>query len=127
MGGMALRMELFVRDVRAAVAFYRDVLGFTVERESPGYVSVRNGDVVFDIGPEDGLPEGHHFGREALRRQKGVGVEIVLEVDDVAAYERRVRDAGYAVAAPLKQRPWGLTDFRVVDPDGYYVRVTSRG
>lgn len=24
----------------------------------------------------------------------------------------------------LSDRPWGLLDFRVADPDGYYVRVT---
>jgi hypothetical protein len=23
------------------------------------------------------------------------------------------------------RQPWGLTDFRVADPDGYYVRFTS--
>ncbi len=27
---------------------------------------------------------------------------------------------------PLLVRPWGLTDFRVADPDGYYLRITSR-
>jgi lactoylglutathione lyase len=24
----------------------------------------------------------------------------------------------------LREQPWGLHDFRVVDPDGYYLRVT---
>jgi lactoylglutathione lyase len=24
----------------------------------------------------------------------------------------------------LCDRPWGLRDFRVVDPDGYYLRIT---
>ena len=51
--------------------------------------------------------------------------EIVLEVDDVRAERDRV-----AVLWPLEEdlleRPWGLTDFRVVDPAGYYVRLTSR-
>jgi hypothetical protein len=28
------------------------------------------------------------------------------------------------LAEPLTDRPWGLRDFRVVDPDGYYLRVT---
>jgi hypothetical protein len=26
----------------------------------------------------------------------------------------------------LQPRPWGLEDFRLVDPDGYYLRVTFR-
>jgi hypothetical protein len=27
----------------------------------------------------------------------------------------------------LAARSWGQTDFRLIDPDGYYVRVTSAG
>jgi lactoylglutathione lyase len=26
----------------------------------------------------------------------------------------------------LQDRPWGLTDFRIIDPAGYYLRVTGR-
>ncbi len=25
----------------------------------------------------------------------------------------------------MRDRPWGLRDFRVVDPDGYYLRLTA--
>ncbi|WP_366663858.1 hypothetical protein [Geobacillus subterraneus] len=25
----------------------------------------------------------------------------------------------------LKQQEWGMTDFRLTDPDGYYLRITS--
>jgi hypothetical protein len=28
------------------------------------------------------------------------------------------------VVEPLRSRPWGLTDFRVTDPDDYYLRIT---
>ena len=54
------------------------------------------------------------------------GVEIVLEVDDVAAAHDRVLAAGYPVEEDLRRRPWGLTDFRLHDPAGYYLRITSR-
>jgi uncharacterized glyoxalase superfamily protein PhnB len=50
----------------------------------------------------------------------------VLEVDDVEAFYRHVVSSNWPRAAELQRRPWGLTDFRVVDPDGYYWRVTSR-
>jgi hypothetical protein len=30
------------------------------------------------------------------------------------------------LAATLTDQPWGLRDFSVVDPDGYYLRVTHR-
>ncbi len=51
-------------------------------------------------------------------------MEIVLEVEDL---EAALADAAHAVAEPLQDRPWGLRDFRVSDPDGYYVRVTEGG
>ncbi len=52
-------------------------------------------------------------------------MEIVLEVEDVDGWYRRVSDSGYPVSEPLRERPWGLRDFRIVDPDGYYLRLTS--
>jgi hypothetical protein len=51
----------------------------------------------------------------------------VLELSDppelAALYERC--QARAVVAEELTSRPWGLTDFRLADPDGYYIRVTS--
>jgi lactoylglutathione lyase len=29
------------------------------------------------------------------------------------------------VSEPMRERPWGSKDFRIVDPDGYYLRLTS--
>ena len=54
------------------------------------------------------------------------GVELVLEVDDVAAERDLVTAAGWPLDQDLQNRAWGLTDFRVVDPAGYYLRITSR-
>jgi predicted enzyme related to lactoylglutathione lyase len=119
-------MELFVEDVDRSVAFYRDAFGFELSRRDPGYASIVNGDVVLGLGPIAKLPEhGGYFTRSRLEGAKGLGVEIVLEVEDVHAAHARVETAGHPVFEPLQTRPWGLTDFRVVDPDGYYLRITS--
>ena len=34
--------------------------------------------------------------------------------------------AGIELAEDLQEREWGLTDFRMRDPDGYYLRITDR-
>ncbi len=125
MADASLRLELFVLDLSESVAFYRDVLGFTVGNEQPDYVDVHLGDVTFGLGPQQGLPAGHHFSPAALAQQKGTGVEIVIE-DDIESFYERVVASGYPVASGLKKRPWGARDFRVIDPDGYYLRPTSR-
>jgi lactoylglutathione lyase len=72
------------------------------------------------------LPDDHPIQRRPGERLGG-GVEIVLEVDDIDAMYRHVVAQGSPRSAELMRRRWGLTDFRVTDPDGYYWRVTSRG
>ena len=118
---------MFVRDVGAAIAFYTEVMGFDLIREESGYSSLRRGEVVLGLGPIWKLPaEGGYFTRDIAEHRRGLGVEIVLEVDDLDAYHARFLASEYPVSEPLQERPWGLRDFRVVDPDGYYLRITSR-
>ena len=128
MSDARLRMELFVDDLDVSVAFWRDVLGFTVDRRDDGYASLRRGTVVLGLGPVSKLPAtgGPGFSQERLAVDKGAGGEIVLEVGDLDAAYRSCREAG-AVVEGLTGRPWGLTDFRITDPDGYYIRVTTAG
>ena len=38
----------------------------------------------------------------------------------------RVVAAGIELAEDLQEREWGLTHFRMRDPDGYYLRITDR-
>jgi catechol 2,3-dioxygenase-like lactoylglutathione lyase family enzyme len=123
-----LRLELFVDDMEASIAFYTRVLAFELARQEPGdYASLRLGGVVLGIGPVAKLPEeGGYFGRDIATLRRGLGVEIVLEVDDVDGCQERVADSGHPILEPLRDRPWGLRDFRISDPDGYYLRITSR-
>jgi lactoylglutathione lyase len=126
--GLGLRLELFVEDMGESVSFYRRALGFEVVREEHGdYASLRSGDIMLGIGPIAKLPEtGGYFTRSIASQRRGLGVELVMEVDDLSAAHRRGLESGHPVFEPPQQRPWGLWDFRIVDPDGYYLRVTSR-
>jgi predicted enzyme related to lactoylglutathione lyase len=62
---------------------------------------------------------------DGAARRPPTGVEIVLEVADLAAERERVQRSGWPVAEEITERPWGLTDFRILDPDGYYLRITT--
>ncbi len=120
---MTLRFEVFPVDLDATVDFYTRVLGFELvrdERSEPApYVFLRRDDVKVGAATRPPVQAPEH-------RRPPTGIELVLYVDDVAAERDRVRAAGWPLDEDLTPRPWGLADFRVVDPDGYYLRITSR-
>jgi catechol 2,3-dioxygenase-like lactoylglutathione lyase family enzyme len=60
-----LRLELFVEDMEASIAFYTRVPAFEVALHEPGdYASLRPGSAVLGIGPVAKLPEEDgYFGR----------------------------------------------------------------
>lgn len=123
---MMVRLELFVQDMEQAISFYVHILGFEVRGQEEDHASLRNGACLFGLGPIAKLPAEHYFTRSRLREARGLGVEIVLEVDDIHLMYEHVQSCGYPIEEPLQRRNWGLTDFRLVDPDGYYLRITSR-
>lgn len=119
-----LRCEIFPSDLDRTLRFYVDVLCFEVvrdqrEAESP-YLALERGDVRLGAArrPPVDAPD---------RRRPPTGVELVLEVDDVEAEQEHVASAGWEVSEPLRAQPWGLRDFRLEDPDGYYWRITETG
>jgi lactoylglutathione lyase len=120
--GARLRCEIFPSDLDRTLRFYVDVLCFDVVRderqaETP-YLALRRGDV--RLGAVARAPI-----TAAEARRPPLGVELVLEVDDVDAEHDRISVTTWPMTESLTLRPWGLKDFRVVDPDGYYWRITE--
>ena len=126
-GPIGAPVELHVPDFARAKDFYGR-LGFAVEREQPGpdgYLVMRRGRTAIAFWPgTEAAWEHHWFGRFPRETPRGFGVEIVIAVDDVTRLYEEVRDR-VDVVAPLVARPWGARDFRVVDPFGYYLRITQ--
>jgi len=120
---MTLRFEIFPAELDPVVDFYLRVLRFSMtkdQRDDPNpYVSMRRGAVQIGVlrasTPDVRAP-----------RRPPVGVELVLEVDDVVGERDRVTAVGWPLEEDLQDRPWGLTDFRIIDPAGYYLRITNR-
>lgn len=122
-----LRIEIFVENVERSAKFYEVVLGFVRESDAPGYAAVRRGEAAIGICAAADLPPGHYLRARLGEGIAGAGVEIVVEVDDVDAACAQAIAAGWPLLAPLRLMSWGARDFRLADPDGFYVRVTSRG
>jgi len=65
-----------------------------------------------------------YFSQFSKDAQRGLGIEIVIMVDDVEKYYGQVKEFANVVK-PLTLQPWGLYDFRTADPFGYYLRFTT--
>lgn len=116
----SLRIEIFPADLDRTVRFY-ERLGFHLIGRNDGpprYASLRYGDVRVGAAEAPAV--------DPQRRAYPAGTEIVIEVDDVVRERDRIAGAGLPLLEDRQHRPWGLQDFRLSDPDGYYFRFTSR-
>lgn len=137
MAGACLRIELFPTSLTRAIDFYTRVLGFTLLRHEPdspdsdgGYAYVSRDAIRIGFATKDVSQYPQSVKNPADRsqfRMWPVGVEIVVEVDDLKAERERVVQAGWPLDEDVKSQEWGLTDFRIRDPDGYYLRITDKG
>ena len=51
----------------------------------------------------------------------------MIEVGDLVAERDATVAAGYPLKEDIIERSWGLASFRLHNPDGYYLRFTTRG
>lgn len=120
---MTLRCEIFPPDLDATVDFYTRVLCFTLDRDDrhtdKPYIALRRGEVLLGAA-------GRDVAVARNQRCPPTGVELVLEVEDVVTEHDHVRRQGWPLEEDLVTRPWGLRDFRLLDPSGYYLRITER-
>lgn len=122
---MRIRLELFVKSVPISRDFYTRVLGFDEVSYQPDDYSVyRKGEVQISLQAWAQLPAEHPV-KPTENERTGLGIEIVIEVNDLDEAYARVLQEKWPLSARLSKRPWGLRDFRVLDPDGYYLRITS--
>ena len=123
-----ITVELFVPDVEASVRFYTEKLGFTVlrmdraslgGRDQVSFAAIAMGRAVLFVA-HDSL-----YG-EAPTAQRGAGIDVRIMVDDVDAVYRLALDNGISIAHDVADRPYGLRDFIIRDPDGFRIRFATR-
>lgn len=124
-----LQLELHVEDFEPIKDYYTK-LGFTIvwERKPEqfkGYLVIdMQGNSLCFWGGNNYVYEQPHFRQFPHATPRGYGVEVVVMVEDIESYYEKVK--GFAnVVEPLTKKPWGLWDFRAVDPAGYYLRFTT--
>jgi uncharacterized glyoxalase superfamily protein PhnB len=126
MPGWGVIPSIRVHDVRAVLDHYRDVLGFTIERDDPENSTVTRGEARMMIEPAGSLYSDEY--NAAIRERIGSKAPnaLYIEEPDLDAYYERVRAAGAFVVDPLAPRPWGQREFTVADAAGNWLTFWAR-
>jgi catechol 2,3-dioxygenase-like lactoylglutathione lyase family enzyme len=113
----------FVRDVRAATTFYRDIVGLVVEQDHGNFVLFEGRFAIHDgaslaqgVWGQDTIPDPDPdpFGRRNLL--------LYFEEPDIEVCFSRLKDH-VALIHGLQKQPWGQRVFRFYDLDGHVVEV----
>jgi len=110
----AIAPQLLVDDLEAAIAYYRDRLGFSLNFSYGGfYAGVSRDGVLVHLkcAPKTQSDRAHRREHEHL--------DAYVAVTGVEALYAELQSRGARILKPLGTRPWGHTDFYVEDADGY--------
>ena len=118
-------LELNTRKRDEYIAFFTAVMGFKVKSQGPHFVEMETDVAQLLLNDPDDLPAGHPFYKNFTGSNAGNGVEIGLVVADAdKAYAAAIKQ-DWKISCGIGLRPWGERDFRVLSPDGYYLRFTE--
>lgn len=129
MGEWGIIPTIRVPDMAEAVEFYRDTLGFVLDRED-GYSEANNSMSRGDAHLMLETP-GEHFGpsyNEAIRQRMGSlsPTTLYMETDDIEELYARLGDLGISIVDPLMERPWNLREFTIEDHLGNWLTFWKR-
>ena len=119
----ALGASLTVKDIRKSVAWYRDMVGFVVDREIERdgvlrAVALKAGDVRILVNQDDGA--------KGFERVKGEGFSLQFTTEqNVDVVANRIRNAGGTLQSEPADMPWGARVFRLTDPDGFKLVISG--
>jgi uncharacterized glyoxalase superfamily protein PhnB len=120
---IALSASLTAGDLQKSLAWYHDVLGFAIENryEREGKlmaVGLRAGGVRILIGQDNG--------EKGWDRTKGEGFSLMIttgqDIDKLAA---GIKERGGTLDTEPADMPWGVRMFRLRDPDGFRLAISS--
>ena len=122
-------------DPQAAIAFYRDLLGFEV-RLDVGYGDLHwitvgppaQPSTAIVLYPPEATPSLTDDERRTVAEMmaKGTYGHIVLESEDLEATFAALVAAGVEIVQEPTDQPYGIRDAAVRDPSGNLVRINQR-
>ncbi len=122
----SLTLNLIVRDMARSVAFYREVLGASVEYSDPDYAALRLLEIDFMLHADHTYEDHPWYPRLKNNEERGLGAELRLFGVSPDEVESRARREGAAVVRAAIDTGHGWREMMVADPDGYVWAVGTK-
>ena len=116
-GGISA-ITLFVEDLAAAKAFYRDVFGLPVVFEDENSAVFTFGNTLINLLKTDAAPELIAPAAVASPAA-GARAQFTITVDDVDALCSELKQRGVELLNGPMDRPWGIRTAAFRDPGGH--------
>jgi uncharacterized glyoxalase superfamily protein PhnB len=119
----ALSASLTVNDLQKSLAWYRDVVGFTVDQqfEREGKLMA----VALKAGA-GGIVLGQDDGAKGWDRAKGEGFSLqVTTTQNIDELAKQIKARGGTLELEPTDMHWGARVFRLKDPDGFKLAISS--
>lgn len=120
---MKLNAGIITEKLEETKAFYTETLGFGVAFENDFYLLMHtpNGQAELSF-----LKPNHPSQQPIFKSAfNGKGVYITIEVDNVDAIYKELKDRGVAIAFEVRSEPWGDRHFAIVDPNGIGIDIVT--
>ncbi|MGI8418605.1 MAG: bleomycin resistance protein [Nakamurella sp.] len=127
----ALVPELAVRDLKASLQFWCDLIGFAVRYDRPdeGFAYLTHGRAHFML---DQIGLGRTWETGTLEPPLGRGLNLQVSVPDIALPLSLLANAGWPLFLQPEEKWYGIgseevgvAQFLVQDPDGYLLRLQA--
>jgi len=107
-------------DVLETVRYFEEVIGFRQQwtwGAPPVYAGLQSGEAWIYVNHDPDLA--------AAIGERGLAPEIFLWVEEIDAVYERHRSNGAEVIDELNERPWGVRQYVILEPNGYRLKIAE--
>ncbi|MCD5323299.1 VOC family protein [Pontibacillus sp. HN14] len=123
------RMEYYVKDIERSLDFYQHLVGLELYGKNERAARFNYDCFSLLLTSEEVLnkkqEERNYFSRNGMAHGKGNGAEMIIVVDRLETVYERFQQADYPVVVGIQSYPWEMRGFKIADPDGNLIRITS--
>ncbi|MGE6847613.1 VOC family protein [Bacillus cereus group sp. MYBK29-1] len=118
------RVQLYVNDIEKSLLFYEEIIGLKLYKRNMHAARFNHDQFSLLLANNSTLNENHYFYNR--KERKGNGFELIIVVNRIEDVYERCKEKRWTIQEAIRTYPWEMRGFKVVDPDGYFLRITSK-